>query len=96
VKKRVDKARIFQSEAVKNVVSMQHYLVKRNLTREYGSARCEAIGILGDLGDKQFEPLITPFLDDEDYWTRQEAKKSLKKIQEKTDREITAISTILF
>jgi len=75
---------------------MQHYLVKRNLTREYGSARCEAIGILGDLGDKQFEPLITPFLDDEDYWTRQEAKKSLKKIQEKTDREITAISTILF
>jgi hypothetical protein len=35
-------------------------------------------------------------LNDEDYWARQEAKKSLKKIQKKADREISAISTILF
>ena len=56
-------------------------LVKQHLTREYGPARGEAVRILGDLGDKQFEPLITPLLNDEDFWTRQEAKKSLSKIQ---------------
>jgi len=62
-------------------------LVKRNLTREYGAARCEAVRILGDNGYKQFVSLITPFLTDEDYWTRQEAKKSLLKIQRKASAE---------
>jgi hypothetical protein len=71
-------------------------LVKQHLTREYGPARCEAVRVLGDLGDKQFKPLITPFLNDEDFWTRQEAKKSLSKMQRRADREMVAISTTLF